>query len=154
VNIIFIIPYNKYLTPTKVKTKIALLLAVCTVIFAFRPSTSADGTKIKKGMIKVSILYANSEGKTFDMEYYSTKHMPMAATLFGKSLKAMSIDKGLAGGAPGSAAPYLAVGYFFFEDMASFQAAMAPNSEKLRADVPNYTNIQPVIQVSEVQKVE
>ena len=45
-------------------------------------------------MIKVAILYPNGEGKTFDMDYYSNKHMPMAASLFGDSLKAMSIDKG------------------------------------------------------------
>ncbi len=105
-------------------------------------------------MIKVAILYPNGEGKTFDMDYYSNKHMPMAASLFGESLKAMSIDKGLASGKPGEPVPYLAMGYFYFENMSSFQNAMGPNSEKLRADVPNYTNIQPVIQVSEVQKVE
>lgn len=135
------------------KTKITILL----VIFALSASaqnSTATRTKIQKGMIKVTILYPNDEGKTFNMDYYATKHMPMAAELFGDALKAMSIDKGLAGGAPGAPAPYLAVGYFFFENMASFQAAMGPNSEKLRADVPNYTNIKPVILVSEVVKVE
>ncbi len=105
-------------------------------------------------MIKVTILYPNAEGKTFDMDYYSTKHMPMAASLFGDSLKAMSIDKGLASGTPNAPIPYLAIGYFYFETLSSFQHSMGPNSAKLRADVPNYTNIQPVIQVSEVQQVE
>jgi hypothetical protein len=42
-------------------------------------------------------VYPNGEGKTFDMDYYATKHMPMAASLFGNSLKTMSIDKGVAG---------------------------------------------------------
>ena len=46
------------------------------------------------------------------------------------------------------------IGYFYFETMSSFQNAMGPNREKLRADVPNYTNIQPVIQISEVQTAE
>ena len=46
-------------------------------------------------MIKVPILYPNGESKTFDMDYYSTKHMPLAAKLFGDSLVTMSIDKGL-----------------------------------------------------------
>jgi hypothetical protein len=31
---------------------------------------------------------------------------------------------------------------------------VGPHREKLRADIPNYTNIQPVIQISEVQTVE
>ena len=136
------------------KTKLFILLAISAVLFGFQHINSADGTKIKKGMIKVSILYPNGEGKTFDMDYYSTKHMPLAASLFGPSLKALTIDKGLAGGAPGAAAPYIAVGYFYFDTMASFQAAMGAHAEKLRADVPNYTNIQPVIQVSEVHTVE
>jgi len=38
--------------------------------------------------------------------------------------------------------------------MSSLQNAMGPNREKLRADIPNYTNIQPVIQISEVQTAE
>ena len=136
------------------KTKICLLLVVLGLLFGFRQHESTDNPKIKKGMIKVAILYPNGEGKTFDMDYYSNKHMPMAATLFGDSLKAMSIDKGLASGTPNAPIPYLAIGYFYFETMSSFKNSMGPNSAKLRADVPNYTNIQPVIQVSEVQKAE
>ena len=49
-------------------------------------------------MVKVAIFYPNGEGKTFNMDYYSNKHMPMAANLFGESLKAWSIDKGVANG--------------------------------------------------------
>jgi uncharacterized protein (TIGR02118 family) len=136
------------------KTKVYFLLFALTLLFACQQNKSAVGTKIKKGMIKVAILYPNSEGKTFDMDYYANKHMPLAASLFGDSLKAMSIDKGLASGTPDAPIPYLAIGYFYFETMSSFQKTMAPHSAQLRADVPNYTNIQPVIQVSEVQTVE
>ena len=132
------------------KAKIALLLVVLGLLFGFRQHESTDNPKIKKGMIKVSIFYPNGEGKTFDMDYYSNKHMPMAASLFGDSLKAMSIDKGIASGTPDVPVPYLAIGYFYFETMSSFQNSLRPHSEKLRADVPNYTNIQPVIQISEV----
>ena len=46
--------------------------------------------------------------------------------------------------------PYLAIGYFYFENMEAMKAAMGPNGDQLRADIPNYTNIQPVLQVSEV----
>lgn len=101
-------------------------------------------------MIKVAILYPNGEDKTFDMEYYSTKHMPLAASLFGESLVTMSIDKGLASTTPGAPVPYLAIGYFYFENMETMKSSMGAHSEKLRADVPNYTNIQPILQVSEV----
>jgi len=136
------------------KTKFSLLLLVLGLFFGCQQKESTNSPKIKKGMIKVAILYPNGEGKTFDMDYYASKHMPLAASLFGDSLKAMSIDKGITSGIPDVPVPYLAIGYFYFEDMSSLQNAMGPNREKLRADIPNYTNIQPVIQISEVQTAE
>lgn len=136
------------------KTKISLLLLISGILLGCQQNEETYSPKIEKGMIKVAIFYPNGEGKTFDMDYYANKHMPMAARLFGDSLKAMSIDKGLANGAPDLPVQYLAIGYFYFETMSSFQNSMGPNSDQLRADVPNYTNIQPVIQISEVQVVE
>ena len=105
-------------------------------------------------MIKVAIFYPNGEDKAFDMDYYSNKHMPMAASLFGDSLKAMSIDKGLANGTPDMPVQYVAIGYFYFDTMSSFENSMGSNSDKLKADVPNYTNIIPTIQISEVQMAQ
>jgi len=60
----------------------------------------------------------------------------------------------LASGTKDQPVPYLAIGYFYFETMSACQNAMGTNSDKLRADVPNYTNIKPMIQISEVQTVE
>jgi len=136
------------------KTKISFLIAFLGVLIGCQQHESTDTNKIKKGMIKVAIFYPNGEDKTFDMDYYSTKHMPMAAVLFGDSLMAMSIDKGLTNGTPDAPLPYVAIGYFYFENMASFESAMGSNREILRADGPNYTNIRPVLQISEVQRVE
>jgi len=104
----------------------------------------------KKGMIKVTILYPNGEGKKFDMDYYSQKHMPLVASLLGDSLKFFEIDKGLAGRTPNDAIPYLAIGYLYFDKLSAYQNSFRPHAEKIRSDIPNYTNIQPVIQVSEV----
>jgi uncharacterized protein (TIGR02118 family) len=136
------------------KTKFYFLLVVVGLLFGCQQEESVQSSKIKKGMIKVAIFYPNGEGKTFDMKYYSEKHMPMAVTLFGDSLKAMSIDKGLASTTPDEPVPYLAIGYFYFETMSACKNALGSNSDKLRADVPNYTNIRPFIQISEVQTVE
>ena len=105
-------------------------------------------------MIKMAIYYPNGEGKTFDMDYYTDNHMQMGVTLLGDALKGMAIDKGLANGTPDTPVQYLAIGYFFFDSMSSFQEAMGANSEKLKADVPNFTNIVPNIQISEVQWVQ
>jgi uncharacterized protein (TIGR02118 family) len=136
------------------KNKISFLFIAFVILLGCQKNISTDNPEIKEGMIKVAIFYPNGEDKTFDMDYYANKHMPMAASLFGNSLKAMIIDKGMAHGTPDLPVPYLAIGYFYFEDMESLKNAMGPNSDQLKADVPNYTNILPMIQISEVLTVE
>src|SRR3989337_1759807 len=123
------------------KTKMSFLLVVLGLLFfGFRQHESSGNPKIKKGMIKVAIFYPNGEGKTFDMDYYSNKHMRMAASLFGDSLKAMAIDKGLASETPDTPLPYLAIGYFSFDTMSACQNSMKANQAKLTLDIPNHKN--------------
>ena len=105
---------------------------------------------MKKGSIKVSVLYPDGEGKTFDMDYYCNQHVPMVAGLLGDAVLGATVEKGLAGGAPDSTATYQAMGNLYFESVEIFQNSFGPNVDKIMADAPNYTNIEPVIQVSEV----
>ena len=127
------------------------------------PSTEATQTEtpqaeaptppvIQTGMVKVAIMYPNGEGKTFDMDYYSTKHMPMVAGLFGDAMKAMAIDKGMAGRTPEEPIPFLAIGYLYFDQLSDYEQAFGPHAETILNDIPNYTNIQPIVQVSTVIK--
>nr|WP_298923540.1 EthD family reductase [uncultured Allomuricauda sp.] len=133
------------------KTKIILLILGATALFAScQQSITSDTSKSKKGMVKVTILYPNGDGKTFDMDYYSNKHMPMVASLLGDSLKLSEIDKGIAGRTPDEAIPYLAIGYLYFDKLSAYQNSFGPNAEKIVGDIPNYTNIQPVVQISEI----
>jgi uncharacterized protein (TIGR02118 family) len=104
-----------------------------------------------KGSIKVSILYPNEEGKSFDMDYYTNKHIPMVADLVGDALIGASVEAGLGGGMPGEPAPYAAMGNLYFEDMEALQANFAPHVPTFMADVPNYTDVQPVVQISVVE---
>jgi uncharacterized protein (TIGR02118 family) len=107
-----------------------------------------DAPKVKKGMIKVTVLYPNGEGKTFDMDYYTKNHMPLMAKFF--NLKIYAIDKGLAGGAPNTPVPFLAIGYLYFDKLADYETALAKHVDEIRADFPKYTNITPLVQISEV----
>jgi uncharacterized protein (TIGR02118 family) len=129
---------------------IAGLVVLVGLFSGFRTKTTIESTQAKKGMIKVTILYPNGDGKKFDMDYYSGKHMPMVASLLGDSLRMFEIDKGLAGRTPDDPIPYLAVGYLYFDRVSAFQNSFRPHAEKIRNDIPNYTNIQPVILISEV----
>lgn len=65
-------------------------------------------------MIKVSILYPYRENGRFDSKYYSTRHMPLAARLFGDALRGWSVDIGVNAGPPGTP-PYVAAGHFLFD---------------------------------------
>lgn len=105
---------------------------------------------MKKGMIKVSVLYANGEGKSFDIDYYCKKHVPMVGGLLGDALKAATVEKGLGGGAPNSPAAYAAMGNMYFNSMEEFGNSFGPNADEIMADLPNFTNIEPTIQISEV----
>lgn len=105
---------------------------------------------MKKGMIKVSVIYPNSEGKSFDIKYYTDKHLPFVADLLGEALKGATVEKGLGGAEPGSIAPYAAMGNMYFNSLKDFQNAFGPNAEKIMGDLPNFTDIKPVIQISEV----
>lgn len=107
---------------------------------------------VEKGLIKVSVMYPYAEGKTFNMEYYETKHMPMVAGYLGANLVKYTIEKGLASGIPNQPLPFMAIGTFYIKSLSDYQAAIAPNRDAIRADFANYTNVAPIILVSEVVK--
>jgi len=102
-------------------------------------------------VIKVSVLYPNTTDCKFDMSYYLDKHMPMVRNKLGPACKRVTVEQGIAGGAPGSPATYVAMGHLYFDSTDAFQAAFAPHAQAILADIPNYTNTQPTIQISEVK---
>jgi len=102
-------------------------------------------------MIKVSVVYPHSEGKNFDMKYYCEKHMPMVKQKLGSACRSIAVEQGIAGGAPGTPPTYVAMGHIYSESVEAFQAAFGPHAAEIMADIPNYTAIQPIIQISEVK---
>ncbi|MFY0604579.1 MAG: EthD family reductase [Flavobacteriaceae bacterium] len=105
---------------------------------------------MKKGMIKVSVLYPNAEGKKFDMHYYCNTHIPLVKKLLGSALKGATVEKGLGGAVPGSPASFAGMGNMYFDSVEEFGNAFGPNANEIMGDLPNFTNIEPVVQVSEV----
>ena len=101
-------------------------------------------------MIKVSVMYPNGPDARFDDVYYREQHMPMVKRLMGDHCMRYTVDKALAG-VPEANAPYIAAGHLFCDSLDVFQAGFGPHTEEIMADIPNYTNQTPVIQISEVQ---
>jgi len=104
-------------------------------------------------MIKVSVLYPSKLGTRFDVDYYLTVHMPMAARLLGAAVKDISIEIGIGGGVPGTPAPYAAIVGFTCDSVDAFIAAFMPVAGQLQGDIPNYTDIEPVVQISEIRQI-
>jgi uncharacterized protein (TIGR02118 family) len=99
-------------------------------------------------MIKVGVFYPQS--KTFDWDYYISKHTPMIKRLM-PAMKKVEIEKGIAGGAPGTGATYQCICNLHFDSVDAFQAAFGPHAAEIMGDIPNYTDAQPLVQIGEVK---
>lgn len=93
-------------------------------------------------MIKLTVSYPNGEGTTFDHDYYSATHVPLCNEVFAPVKT--EVDKGIDG-------PNAASVNFYFDTMEAMQASFGnPRMGDVMADVANYTNIAPVMQISEI----
>ncbi len=101
-------------------------------------------------MIKVSVMYPNTPGARFDHDYYRDRHMPLVKRLMGEKCRYYTVDKGLSGAAPGSPATYVAMCHIFSDSVEAFQSGFGPHAEQILADIANYTDLSPVMQISEV----
>ncbi|MDA1256772.1 MAG: EthD family reductase [Chloroflexi bacterium] len=102
-------------------------------------------------MIRVTVLYPNSDDASFNIDYYRDSHMKMISELltpFG--LRKTGIEKGIAGMGPGTPAPFIATGFIEFDSVEEFGKGFEAHGDKIMADIPNYTNVQPDVQISEI----
>lgn len=101
-------------------------------------------------MIKVSVLYPNTPDGHFDLDYYLTRHIPLVQERCGDALKRGEIEQGINAGEPGTKPPFRISGHLFFESTGAMENSLFRHMPELLADIPNYTNIQPTLQISEV----
>jgi uncharacterized protein (TIGR02118 family) len=87
-------------------------------------------------MIKLSVLYPNTEGSKFDMSYYCNTHLPMVRQRLGTACKAAAVEHGASGATPRSRPAFVAMGHPYFDSVADFQAAFSPHAGTIMADIP------------------
>jgi uncharacterized protein (TIGR02118 family) len=102
-------------------------------------------------MIKVSVFYPNNEGSKFDIDYYCNRHIPMVREKLGAACKGAAVEQGIAGPTPGSRPAFIAMGHIYFDSAEAFQTSFGPHAETIMADIPNYTDIEPTLQISAVK---
>lgn len=94
-------------------------------------------------MICTTILYPRADDSTFDMDYYTSTHLPMVAKPFGDACRSW-------GAATVASGSYSAMGWLMIENMDSFNAVTTEHGATFAADVANYTNLQPEVIIGEV----
>jgi uncharacterized protein (TIGR02118 family) len=94
-------------------------------------------------MISVTILYPRTDESTFDMDYYTSTHMPMFADALDGACKSWTVSAVAKG-------PWTATGFVLIESKAAFDVAMATHGAKIGADLANYTNVAPTMIIGEV----
>lgn len=103
----------------------------------------APATDIKTGDTCLTILYPNSEGVRWDVEYYRTHHMPLIMRLYGQqAIKRFELrkgDKNMAGAKP----DYIGTVNIYIADAKAFEEAGKQHGQTLRDDVPHFSSVMP-----------
>lgn len=101
-------------------------------------------------MITVSVMYPKTDSSTFDMDYYMQNHMKLVQQRWGgMGLHTARVLRGQKG-PDGAEPPFAAMALLDFESLDAFGKAADQHGPELFGDIPNFTNVQPQVQISEI----
>ncbi|MEJ1939255.1 EthD family reductase [Nostoc sp. NIES-2111] len=99
-------------------------------------------------MVVVSVMYPNTPGSRFDHRYYVEDHGALLQRCWaGMGLTEVRLLRGL-GALGGGPATYQVTALLTFTSMAAFEAAVAAHGAEVLADIPRFTDVQPLVQVN------
>jgi len=99
--------------------------------------------------ITVTVMYPNTPGSKFDMDYYMGSHLELVGKLWGDNLVSARAVKGLGTPDPETPAPYQVMAFVEFESMETLQKSLEEHGAEVMGDIPNFTDAAPVVQISE-----
>ncbi len=101
-------------------------------------------------MIRVTILYPRSKGTYFDLNYYIKKHMKFVQ----KRLEPFGLQKiEVESGIEAENSPFSAIGTLLFRSLDEYKAGFAATGQEFLDDIPNYTDITPLVQISKLSQL-
>lgn len=101
-------------------------------------------------MILVTVMYPAAPETRFDLDYYLGKHMPLVKERWTPhGLKHAQVAKGV-GQPDGSAPVYQMIALLTFNSLADFKAAGKAHGREIFADIPNFTDTQATVQISDL----
>ena len=101
-------------------------------------------------MIRYSVMYPNEEGKSFDIDYYINKHMKKVGSL--PLVRKITVEKGISSKEHGTRAPFICIANIYYDSVEDFRYSFDPNSQMLREDIKNFSNIEPVRQIGSIEE--
>lgn len=100
--------------------------------------------------ITITVLYPNTPGSRFDVDYFVNTHIPLVETHWGgKGLTSVKLLKGAGTADPATPPPYQVITVLGFESLQSFQAAAKEGGPAVMADVAKFTDVTPTVQINE-----
>jgi uncharacterized protein (TIGR02118 family) len=99
--------------------------------------------------ITVTVMYPNISGSKFDMDYYLGAHFDLVGKLWGPKLLSARAIKGIVTPDLDTPPPYQVVAIFELENVEDLQSLIAEHGAEVMGDIPNFTDVAPVMQISE-----
>jgi uncharacterized protein (TIGR02118 family) len=104
-------------------------------------------------MISVVVLYPNKAGSKFDLDYYVRRHLPLVRDRLqpmGMRSLTYTLEHAMDPKAPPQA--YRLSAELRFDDMESAARALEAHGPETQADIPNFTDVAPVILIGEIHQ--
>ncbi len=131
---------------------VALGVASAAVLLTvFQRQQASRAPDAPPARIRVTVLYPQTSESRFDMTYYLGTHIPLVRARLAPALRGVLVEQGLSGREPGSPAPFAAICHLSFDSLEAYREAFGPHAAEIAGDLPNFTNIQPTLQISEVR---
>ncbi len=99
--------------------------------------------------ITVTVMYPNTPGSKFDLDYYMGPHMELVGKHWGDSMISARAIKGIGTSDPDTPAPYQVMAILEIESVEVLQQMMADHGAEVMGDIPNFTDTTPIVQISE-----
>src|SRR5882757_3084037 len=98
-------------------------------------------------MIVVSVLYPSDPESKFDLAYYQSSHLPLCRDLLAPmGMQSMTFYRPIATD-PGAA--FQLVAELRFTELKTANAALATHGPRTQADIPNFTDVKPIMLIGE-----
>lgn len=99
--------------------------------------------------ITVTVMYPNTPGSKFDMDYYLGSHLELVGKLWGDRLLSARAVKGVGTADPDTPAPYQVMAILEVESVEVLQQMIGDHGEEVMGDIPNFTDVESIVQISE-----